>query len=271
MIIVSCILVYQTIYTYVVFFNKENEVFNLLLNLFHKQLLFPLILIGGIIFMSYIFLSTIFEWWLIWYIHKKNDKNATDISFLDSLGNGIYQFLPLFEFSNIFAQFRWINLLNFYLLCIRFIGIQYIHYLSIIFLVIGTIALVIQFLFIYTKYEIILANKKTFESLWTSLKISILNISITLKLFIFMIILNIRVILNFIIFFTIPIIITLFILYISSKIFLTIAITLTLFISLILLSFLWYISWVLEIFKTSLWYFAYKHGTQKLKEIENTQ
>jgi hypothetical protein len=56
--------------------------------------------------------------------------------------------------------------------------------------------------------------------------------------------------------------------FITSKIFLVIWIIILSIIFLFLLLFLWYLTSVLEIFTTSVWYFAYRIWRLKLEDLE---
>jgi len=162
------------------------------------------------------------------------------------------------------------SILNGYLFTIRFIGIEYISYINYAFFIIFILGSVINILFSYAKYEIIIENKKIYESIWSSAKIAIFNFKTTLKLHLLLLFLNIRVIINFVIFLSFPVIMVIALWFITSKIFLFVAITIlsTLFIFFILL--LWYLTAVLEVFTTSIWYFAYIEGKKKLDTIKES-
>jgi hypothetical protein len=205
---------------------------------------------------------------LIKYIENKDKNKILDTSQVISLW--LYNFLPIFKYTNLFSEFKFISILNWYLFTIRFVWIEYISYISYTFLIAFIIWTAINILFSYAKYIIILEQKPIFKAIWESSKIAVLNFNTTIKLYFLMFILNIRVIINFIIFLAFPIILVLAISIITSKIFLylTVAIIIILFIAFIL--FLWYLTSVLEIFITSIWYFAYKKWKDNLKEIKES-
>jgi hypothetical protein len=266
-IFLSVLLVYQSIYTYVKIFWKKEEALEIILQFFHSDYVVEVIISLVIFLIAYFLLTPIFEWWLIKYIASKNKDNMFSMSEFISLG--LYKFLPIFEYNNIFSEFKFISILNMYLFTIRFVGVEYIRYISYMFLVVMIFGTIINVLFSYAKYEIVLRDKWIFESVGISSKIAIFNLKTTIKLHILIFFLNIKVIINFIIFLSFPIIIIIAISYITSKIFLFISITILslLFIFFILL--LWYLAAVLEIFVRSIWYFAYIEWENQMKRIRD--
>ena len=80
-----------------------------------------------------------------------------------------------------------------------------------------------------------------------------------------MFLLNLRVIFNFIIFLSFPIVMVAAIGLITTKIFLVVAITILSILFIFFILVLWYITAVLEVLKTSIWYFAYKEWKTKLE------
>lgn len=265
-VFLTILLVYQSIYTYVNIFDKKHEAFVIILKFFESDYIFQILISTIIFFVLYVFILPVFEWWLIKYIDNKNKWTAIWIS--DSIWLGLYKFLPLFEYNNIFSEFKLISILNWFLFSLRFIWFAYIKELLIVFFVLFLFSIVINILFAYTKYEIVLWNKKAFEAIWFSSKIATLNLKNTIKLYFIMFLLNIRVIINFLIFLSFPIIAVSLIWFITSKLFLTITLFVLATIFIILILILWYLTAVLDVFKTAIWYFAYINWKEKLKEIE---
>ena len=268
-IFLTVLLVYQSIYTYVEVFWKKQEALVIILKFFHSDYLLGFIITSIVFLLFYIIVIPIYEWALIKYIDAKNRKESCSLS--DSIWLWMYRFLPLFEYNNIFSEFKFISILNGYLFVIRFVWVEYIGYVSFIFIIIFLFSIIINLMLAYCKYEIVIWNKKTFESIWSSSKIAILNIKTTITLYFLMFLLNIRVIINFLIFLSFPIIIVLAIWLFTSKIFLTIAITIISILFLFFILILWYITAVLDIFKTSIWYFAYMNWKKRLDNIEMNQ
>jgi len=260
----SILLVYQSIYTYVIIFGKKEEALVVILKFFHSNYVLE-ILISAIIFLIvYFLLVPIFEWWLIKYIHNKENWKDLDIS--DIFGQWLYKFAPIFEYNNVFSEFKLISILNGYLFTIRFIWIKYVSTISYIFLTLFFLWTIFNILLSYSKYIIVIENKWVFKSIWISWKITILNLRRTIKLYFLMFILNLRVIFNFIIFLSFPIIMVVALWLITTKIFLVMAITILSILFIIFIFALWYLTAVLEVFKTSIWYYAYIEWKKALEE-----
>ena len=265
----TVLLVYQTVYTYIKIVWKESEAFSLILHFFETEYFWEIIIFALIFFILYIFLTPIFEWWLIKYIDKK-EKNWIDsnVSVSDSLWIWLFNFLPIFEYDQMFSKFKFLSLINFYLFTIRIIWEEYIVIISWWYLIIFLFSIPINIFFSYSKYEIVLNNKKVFEAISSSSRIAILNLKTTSKLYFLIFVLNLRIILNFLILLIFPILITLVLTYFTTQIFITISIIILIILFILLILFISYISAVLEIFTAALWYNSWKFWKEKLKEIK---
>ncbi len=251
----TILLVYQSIYTYVELFWNKEAALEVILKFFHSEYILESIISVAIFLIIYFILTPIFEWWLIKYIDLKN--NNSDISKSEAFWHWLYNFFPLFEYNNLFSEFKIISIINWFLFMLRFFWIEYISILIYVFLILLFFAILLNILFSYSKYIIILENKWVFESIWISCKITIFNLTRTVKLYFLMLFLNMRVVFNFIVFLSFPLIIIIAIWLISSKIFLIMAIVILSILFLVFIAALWYLTAVLEVFTTSIWYFAY--------------
>lgn len=254
-IALTTILLYQSIYTYVVIFHKKDKALEVILKFFHSDYFLETIIWVTLFILIYLFIIPIFEWWLIKYLDEK--RNWVQMSTLDAIWFWVCRFLPMFEYSNVFSEFKYISILNAYLFLIRFVGLEYIKYINYIMIFAFVISTFINIMFAYAKYEIILKNKWVFQSIAMSMQISILNLKNTLRLYMLMFLINIRVLLNFLIFLFFPILIVVSISYITTKLFLALAITMIIILFIFFLLLIWYLTAVLDVFKTSIWYFAY--------------
>lgn len=260
----TILLVYQSIYTYVELFWKKEEALVLILKFFHSDYIFEILIVAWIFLIIYFILVPIFEWGLIKYIHAKNSDNP--ISTSDAFWQWFYKFFPLFEYNNLFSEFKIISILNGYLFIIRFLWVEYIATINYVFIVLLIIWIILNILFAYSKYIITIDNKWVFESIWTSSKIAVLNFKRTVKLYFLMLFLNIRVVFNFIIFLSFPIVMVVAIWLFTTKIFLVVAITILTILFVAFIWALWYLTAVLEVFKTSAWYYAYIEWKKKLED-----
>lgn len=265
-VFLSILLVYQAIYTYIELLGNKDIILEFVLNLFHSNYATEIIIWATIFILFYILSVPIFEWGLIRYIDQKKSWEA---SRWDSIGFWIYRFAPVFEFNNLTAMFKFMSIVNGYLFALRFLWLDYLWILSLIFLIAFFLSVILNVFIAYAKFEIVLANKGVFEAIASSAQIALLNIKTTLRLYIMMFILNIKVIINFIIFLIFPILSAIILGFISSQIFATILLIILGAIFLFLILVLGYLAWVLEIFTTSIWYHAYIEGKKKLDEASS--
>ncbi len=264
----TTILLYQSIYTYIVIFHKKEKALELILQFFHSSYFLEVVIGVAIFLIIYIFIVPIFEWWLIKYLDEK--KKWVEMSTIDAVWFWVCRFLPMFEYSNVFSEFKYISVLNIYLFLIRFIWVEYISYINILVLFIFFISTIINILFAYAKYEIILKNKGVFQSIAMSTQISILNLKNTLRLYLLMFLINIRVLFNFLIFLFFPILIVVAISYITTKLFLALAIILIIGLFIFFILLIWYLTAVLDVFKLAIWYNAYLIWREKV-DMDNKE
>lgn len=264
-VFISVLLVYQVVYTYVELLGNSDAMMQIVLSFFHSEYAIQIIITSTIFTLLYWILTPIFEWWLIKYIQKKSEWEA---SRSDSMGYGVVRFAPLFEFNSIFNLFKLMSIVNGYLFTIRYIGLEYIFAISILFLIAFLFSLILNVFIAYTRYEIVLQNKSVFQAIGTSSQIALLNIKTTLRLYVLMFVMNIKVIINFIVFLIFPILTAFILGFISSQTYAMIAIVMLGGVFLFLLIVLAYLAAVLEVFTTAIWYYAYKEGRKKLDEVE---
>lgn len=262
-IFLSVLLVYQVIYTYVELLWNKDALLGLIFDIFHSTYISEIIIVSIVFVLCYIILIPIFEWALIRYVDQES-VNQWDASRTDSLGYGIFRFYALFEFNNIFNMFKLASIINWFLFSLRFLWLEYFYALWIFFFIAFLFSILLNILIAYAKYEIVLENKWVFEAIGVSSQIALLNIKITLKLYILMFVMNIKVFINFFIFLIFPVMAVFVGGLISSQIFAAITFFILIGIFVFFILILWYISAVLDVFTTSIWYNAYKAGKRKL-------
>jgi len=263
MIFMTGLLVYQFTYTAVILFKQDDKALKVLLDFFHSSYLVPILIAAAIIVILYFVLAPIFEVWLIKRIESIRNWNEMNAS--DAIWQWVVNFWPIFEYNNIFSEFKLLSIMNLYLFAIRFVWVKYIEWISYIFLFLAIISVVINILFSYAKYVLILEKKWIFDAISKSVQLVLFNLHVTIRLYFLMFVLNARVILNFIVFLFIPISIIGSLTYITSQV--------IQFISVFLLTAIWiwifiliaYLGTVLDILKTSIWYYAY------LEAVDNAQ
>lgn len=261
-IFLSWILVYQTLYTYIKIFWNSEKYLDVILKYFENSNHLWIIIAIIVFIILYFILTPIFEWGLIKYIELK--EKGKEISKSEAFWQWVYKFLPMFEYNNFFSEFKILSIINFYLFTIRFVGLEYIKFVNYVYIFIFIVWIVINVLFVYAKYYIVIEKKTIFKSIGDSTRLAILNLKQTIKLYFIMFVLNLRVLLNFIAFLFFPIFIAVSISLITSKFLLILALSIISLIFVSLILFLWYLTAVLDIFKTALWYYAYIDGKNNL-------
>jgi len=233
----------------------------MLLGIFHSQYIVYILVWWLIAFGIYVLMVPVFEWALIRYIYQKDSGEA---SRGDSLWFWIYRFAPLFEFNNMVSIFKFVSILNAFLFILRFVGMEYLWTLSICFLIAFIFSIFIGIFTAYARYEIILWNKWAFEAIGSSSRLALLNIKTTLRLYVFMFVMNLKVIINFIVFLGFPLIWISIASLISSQIFNYIAFFVLWVVFIIFIIMLGYLNAVLDVFRTTIWYRAYKEWLKNL-------
>ncbi|MCH2188464.1 hypothetical protein MK079_01385 [Candidatus Gracilibacteria bacterium] len=261
----SILLVYQSVYAYVNIFEKGDEAFIVLLNFFESGYLFEIIIAGILFFIIYVIAIPLFDGGLIQYIAKKDE--GQEVSGSDFIGCGFYNFLRVFQYNNLFSEFKFISILNAYLFTLRFVGIEYLSTINILFFIVFIFSTLLNIFLAYAKYEMILTKKDLFPSCSSSAKIALFNFGTTMKLYFLMFLLNVRVMLNFLIFLSFPIAIITVAGIIASQFFQVIAIVILAILFIVCIFFLGYMAAVLDSFKAAIWYFAYKTGKANMERI----
>ena len=265
-IFLSALLAYQSIYTYTILADKKEETLEKILNFVHSTYIVEFVIFAIIFIILYVLIIPIFEWALIKYIEKKDKLWNAEIS--EALSIWLYKFLPIFKYDNLFSEFKFLSIVNWYLFILRFFEFNYTIVINYIFLALFLFSVIINILFAYSKFIIILENEKIFSSIWKSTKLAFINFRNTFKLYFLMFILNIRVVFNFIVFLLFPILIVTVIWFVTTQIIKTLALTIILLLFIWFILFLGYLTWVLEALKTAIWYYAYKKGKERLDNIE---
>ncbi len=264
-IFISVLLVYQVVYTYVELLGNSDTMMRIILTFFHSDYATEIIIASWIFIILYTILTPIFEGWLIKYIQKSSEEEG-QASRSDAIWHGVVRFAPMFEFHSIFSLFKLMSIINGYLFSLRFLWMDYIWIISIFFIIAFFFSLILNIFIAYTRYEIILEKCSVFQAIGVSSQIALLNIKTTLKLYILMFIMNIKVIINFIVFLIFPILMVFILGFITSQTYATIAIVMLLWVFIFLLLILGYLAAVLEVFTTAIWYYAYFEWRKKIEK-----
>lgn len=253
-----CILTYQITYTYVIVFQKKDELFSALARFAHTDYFNEVLITLWSIFLLYIILEPLTNWWIIQMIdtYRKTNGEKYHRAF-QGLFDWLRHFLPIFEVHNITGIFRPLSIITFYILLLRLFGINYAVAISIVMWVYLVFAFFLNMCFAYSKFFIIFEHKNAIDSLWASTGMALRHIAITGRLYFTMILLYFRTIFVALLFLVIPFVISgiiAFFTIISVKIFFLIIFSI---ISLVFFIFIVHLNSTLEIFVEATWYEAY--------------
>jgi len=159
-----------------------------------------LAIVAIIVFGGYTLLPPIFNGALIHALMKI--KNYEPIS--GSLEIGLRRFFPMFEFALISGSFSIITVFTESSFVLRWWGENVFFFALPIFLFIAMVGLIASFLFTYTEFFIVIDNKRVIKSIGESVILVLSNLRKTILIFILMLFISLRVILNVILVLLIP-------------------------------------------------------------------
>jgi hypothetical protein len=125
------------------------------------------------------------------------------------------------------------------------------------------LAVVINIFLAYTRFFIVLENKKAFDAIVSSSTMALDNMGITFKLYITLILVYVRTVLTVLVFILLPFVISAIFTYVTVASIKLIFVGILLLIILVFFVFVSHLNSVLEIFVETLWYRAYMDNKKK--------
>ena len=166
----------------------------------HPSLVIATVITAVIFLILKILLTPIFHGALISAIMRIKNYEPIDGSF----EIGVRRFFPMFEFSLLTGSFSIVTLFTESSFILRWWG-QNIFFLALpILLFIAAVGLIASFLFTYSEYYIVLENRRLIPSIGESIILVISNLRKTMLVFILMLLISARVVLNVILVLLIP-------------------------------------------------------------------
>jgi len=229
------------------------------LALAHGTLSVVLMIVGVLIFLGYVLTPPIFRGTLIHALMKI--KNYESIE--GSVEVGIRHFFPLFEFALLTGAFSVTTLFTESSFILRWWGENIFFVALPILLFIAMAGLIINFLFTYVEYYIVLENKSLMKSLMESPILVIANLRKTFLVFVLMVLIGARIILNVLLVLLIPMLVVVLTSYLATIFLSTIGLILigiTAFAILLVSS---YLLGLFQIFATAVWVLTFDQLTQR--------
>lgn len=219
----------------------------------HPKLTVALVIVAAIIFAGYTVLPPIFHAALIHAIIKI--KNYEPIS--GSFEIGLRRFFPMFEYALISGSFSVITVFTESSFVLRWWGEKVFFFILPIFLLIAMVGLIASFLFTYAEFFIVVDDKRVIKSIGESVILVLANLRKTILVFILMLLISARVILNVILVLLIPMGVVALAGYLASVFVSTVGIVLIAIFGVAALMVTSYLMGLFSVFSTAVWVFTY--------------
>lgn len=234
----------------------------------YPKLTIFLIIIGAIIFFGNMIIHPIFKATLINAMKRIRDYEPIT----GSLEIGVRRFFPMFEFGLITGSFSIITVFTESSFILRWWG-EGVFFIALpILLFIATVGLIASFLFTYSEYFIVLEGEGIIKSMGESAILVIANMRKTLLIFILILLIGARVILNVVLVLLIPMGIVFVMGYMATAFLKMIGLIIVGIVSLIILMVASYLMGLFNVFSTAVWVFTYaalkERGKIPVKEVE---
>lgn len=166
----------------------------------HPGISVTLVALGILVLLGYILTPPVFRGTLIYALMKIRKYESIE----GSVEIGIRRFFPMFEFALLVGAFSITTLFTESSFILRWWGENVFFIALPILLFIGMAGLIISFLFTYSEYFIILKKHSLIKSLMESTVLVIANLKKTILVFVLMLLIGARIVLNVLLVLLIP-------------------------------------------------------------------
>ncbi len=234
----------------------------------HPKFTIILVILGAIIFVGYILTPPIFKGTLIHALMRIKKYESITGSF----EIGVRRFFPMFEFALITGSFSIITILTESSFILRWWGENVFFIILPILLFVGMVGLIASFLFTYAEYFIILEDKRLIESIKESVVLVISNLRKTILVFILILLISARVILNVILILFIPMGVIILTSWLATTFLHSVAFVIIGIFALTVLLVASYLMGLFNVFSTAVWVFTYAEmvdrKTPPIKDVD---
>ena len=234
----------------------------------HKILTTLIIILIALILVGYFITPPVFKGTLITALHNiKNDQPLKG-----SMEVGIRNFFPIFEFSLLTGAFSITTLLTEANFILRWWGEKVLLVALTFLLFIAMVGLIINFLFTYTEYFIVLQKKPLIRSIMDSSILVVANLRKTILVFVLMLLIGARIILNVLLVLLIPMLVVFLMTYFATFFSSGLGLVLIGLFGLTILIVSSYLLGLFQIFATAVWVLTFEELTSdKPEEIVSEQ
>ncbi|MFH0776104.1 MAG: hypothetical protein V1936_00625 [Patescibacteria group bacterium] len=216
----------------------------------HSTISILLVIIAVLVVIFYFLVPPLCEGGLIGLIaafHKK--KEGVEIR--DGIVIGFHHYFKMFEFGMFVSSFSFIEFLTIGSLTVRHLGAP--TWVFILLGIIFVVSFLMGFLFIYSQNFIVLENRELMGAFGGSAKLVVSNFGQTLLMWFLMLLISIRVLINVVLIFLIPLFVAFVANFFVSKVALTLGIILAILAGLVVICIAAYLGGVLHVFTTASW------------------
>lgn len=236
----------------------------------YPKLTVIIVIFGVIAFLGYTLIPPIFRGTLIQALMRiKNYEPITG-----SVEIGVRRFFPMFEFALITGSFSIITILTESSFILRWWGVNMFFMILPILLFIGIVGLIASFLFMYAEYFIILEDKRIIESIKESVILVISNLRKTILIFILLLLISARVILNILLILFIPMGVVILTSWLATTFLHAIGFIIVGLFALSIIVVTSYLMGLFNVFSTAVWVFTYavltdrQHAPKPIKDVD---
>ncbi|QQR83234.1 hypothetical protein IPJ72_05540 [Candidatus Peregrinibacteria bacterium] len=224
----------------------------------HPKLTLALVVVALIVFVGYVLSPPVFRGTLIYALNQIEKEESIEGSFQF----GVRQFFPLFEFGVVTGSFSIVTLFSESSFILRWWGENIFFVALPILLFIAMVGLIASFLFTYAEYFIVLKGLGLIESIKESALLVIGNLKKTILVFVLMLLIGARVIVNVLLVLFIPMGLIVVTSYFATIFFTTAGFIIIGIFSILVLLVAAYLMGLFNIFTTAVWVFAFNMLTE---------
>ncbi|PIZ73362.1 hypothetical protein COY07_02095 [Candidatus Peregrinibacteria bacterium CG_4_10_14_0_2_um_filter_43_11] len=187
---------------------------------------------------------------------------------------GVRRFFPMFEFGLLTGSFSITTLFTESSFVVRWWGVNVMMVILPVFLFIAMVGLIVSFLFTYAQYFIVLEDRGLIDAIKESAVLVIANLRKTILVFVLMLLIGVRIILNVLLVLLIPMVIVILSSYFATIFSSTIGLVAISVFSLAILLVASYLLGLFHVFSTAVWVLTFdilscKEGEQpKIHDVD---
>ncbi len=219
----------------------------------------PFIVFIIVVYVLYIFFPPLFEGAIIQLVARK--KSGLGVRTRDGFRYGPMSFLPMFEYSMLIRTISLVSLFTLWSTIVRNFGWESGNAFLPIIIFFAIVSIFLTLFFTYTEFFIVIDDCKVIKAITKSCKLVITNLGETITLSILMLIISVRVLIQLLFVFLIPLIIAGSVYLFASMTLPTIGIIIGGILGLVMLYIASYLAAVIHVFAASVWTFTFLEFT----------